>query len=228
MGFIAAENDAPTQVELVVQEMATILLSNRWDTLTEFDRLCGQNEFPFDEQTAVIVDLDKTALGARGRNDHMIDQARVEAVHRTVGDLLVEGLLSEIRGGGLTTFNQFISSVDGKVDHLPPDLQDIHQDVYLHVQRGDPTPFKAFRYNEYLTTVEKMGGCNEDEPVSGLLDKEILITQEVREQALDWRERGALLFGLSDKPDEASIPNAAQAARGYQAIHHAETHAVGR
>jgi hypothetical protein len=273
MGFIAAENDAPTQVEHVIQEMATMYLSNRWDTLIEFDRFCGQNKFPFDEQTAVIVDLDKTALGARGRNDHMIDQARVEAVRRTVGDLLgedfdahgfqkayyclnqtefhpfttdnqdylayiclilgtdlyrIESLLSEIRGGGLTTFNQFISSVDGKVDHLPPDLQDIHQDVYLHVQRGDPTPFKAFRYNEYLTTVEKMGGCNEDEPVSGLLDKEILITQEVREQALDWRKQGALLFGLSDKPDEASIPNAAQAARGYQAIHHAETHAVGR
>jgi hypothetical protein len=252
MGFIAAENDAPTQVEHVIQEMATMYLSNRWDTLIEFDRFCGQNKFPFDEQTAVIVDLDKTALGARGRNDHMIDQARVEAVRRTVGDLLgedfdahgfqktyhclnqtefhpfttdnqdylayiclilgtdlyrIESLLSEIRGGGLTTFNQFISSVDGKVDHLPPDLQDIHQDVYLHVQ---------------------MGGCNEDEPVSGLLDKEILITQEVREQALDWRKQGALLFGLSDKPDEASIPNAAQAARGYQAIHHAETHAVGR
>ncbi len=40
------------------------------------------------KRTAVIVDLDKTALGARGRNDQVIDHARVEAVRRTVGDLL--------------------------------------------------------------------------------------------------------------------------------------------
>ena len=60
-----------------------------------------------------------------------------------------------------------------------------------------------------------------------LLANEIVITQEVREVALAWRERGALLFGLSDKPDEASIPQPAQAAQGRQAIHRVETHAVG-
>ena len=42
-----------------------------------------------------------------------------------------------------------------------------------------------------------------------------------------WREQGALLFGLSDKPDEASVPEASLAAQGYQPIHRQETHAVG-
>jgi hypothetical protein len=42
-----------------------------------------------------------------------------------------------------------------------------------------------------------------------------------------WREQGALLFGLSDKPDEASLPSATLAAHGYPPIHRAVTRAVG-
>ncbi len=45
--------------------------------------------------------------------------------------------------------------------------------------------------------------------------------------ALAWRERGVLLFGLSDKPDEASIPTDDLTVQGYRAIHRVETHAVG-
>ncbi|MBS3785148.1 MAG: hypothetical protein KGY78_11970, partial [Anaerolineae bacterium] len=60
-----------------------------------------------------------------------------------------------------------------------------------------------------------------------LLAKEIVITQEVREAALRWKARGALLFGLSDKPDEASIPTPALASEGFQSIHRIETHTVG-
>jgi hypothetical protein len=34
-------------------------------------------------------------------------------------------------------------------------------------------------------------------------------------------ERGVLLFGISDKPDEASVPTIDQAAEGYRPIHRA-------
>ena len=34
-------------------------------------------------------------------------------------------------------------------------------------------------------------------------------------------------FGLSDKPDEASVPSPALAGRGYVPIHQAQTHVVG-
>jgi hypothetical protein len=60
-----------------------------------------------------------------------------------------------------------------------------------------------------------------------LLDGAIVMTQEVREMALAWREQGALLFGLSDKPDEASIPQPELAAEGCLPIHRVETHSVG-
>jgi hypothetical protein len=44
----------------------------------------------------------------------------------------------------------------------------------------------------------------------------------------EWRRRGALLFGLSDKPDEASIPTPELASQGYRAIHRTATHVIGQ
>ena len=272
LAFIGSERDEPAHIEIVEQDGSTLYLANRWAALTDFDRFCRKQEFPLDARTAVIVDLDKTAFGARGRNDHVINQARVEAVRRTVGDLLgdnfdpqgfqaaydclnqtefhpfttdnqdylayvclilgsglygLKPLVAEVRAGRLTTFEQFIAGVDGRAGELPPALRRIHNRVYARVRQGDPTPFKAFRYNEYQATVERMGQLDDDAPVAELLEQEIVITQEVREVALAWRERGALLFGLSDKPDEASIPTDDLAAQGYRAIHRVETHAVG-
>ena len=60
-----------------------------------------------------------------------------------------------------------------------------------------------------------------------MLAEEILITQEVQELALVWKSRGSLIFSLSDKPDEASVPTPELAASGYQPIHRKETHIVG-
>jgi hypothetical protein len=272
LAFIAAERPDPARVEIAEQEEGTLYLANRWAALGDFDRFCREQRFPLDEQTAVIVDLDKTALGARGRNDHVIDQARVEAVRCTVGDLLgddfnsedfqtaydclnqpefhpftadnqdylayvcliigsgmvrLEPLVTEVRAGRLATFGGFIAEVDTRAGELPANLRDIHSSVYARVRQGDPTPFKAFRYNEYRITVERMGWLDDDAPVAALLEREILITQEVREMMLTWRAQGALLFGLSDKPDEASVPTDELAAQGYRAIHRAQTHAVG-
>ncbi|MCK4682370.1 hypothetical protein KAT59_05055, partial [Candidatus Bipolaricaulota bacterium] len=217
-------------------------------------------------------DLDKTALGARGRNDHVIDRVRIEAVRRTIGDLLgdqfdqqaferayeqlnapefhpftgdnqdqlaylclilgsgfveLESLLDELRAGRLVRFKEFIERVDSRSSKLPNLLGEIHQQIYRAVMEGDPTPFKAFRRAEYEETVSKMGTLDDDAPVSDLIAEEILITQEVREAALAWRKEGALLFGLSDKPDEASIPTLELAFQGYLPIHSVKTHAVG-
>jgi hypothetical protein len=272
LAFIGSEKDDPAQVDIVEQDEGTLYLANRWAAVMDFDRFCREWGFPLDERAAVIVDLDKTALGARGRNDHVIDRARVEAVRRTVGDLLGEGfdpegfqaaydrlnqpefhpftadnqdylayvclilgsglyalepLVAEVHTGRLTTFEQFIAEVNDRTTELPAGLLPIHHQIYDRVQQGDPTPFKAFRYKEYQATVERMGWLDDDAPVAELLEQEIVITQEVREVALAWRERGALLFGLSDKPDEASIPTEDLAAQGYRPIHRVETHAVG-
>ena len=135
--------------------------------------------------------------------------------------------MAQVRFGQMTSFAQFIAAVETDRLLLPPELLDIHAEIYANVQKGDPTPFKAFRRTEYRTTLSRFGCAANDDPLEKLLSEEIVITQEVRAIALAWRERGALLFGLSDKPDEASIPTPALAAQGYPPLHRAVTHAVG-
>jgi len=273
MAFIGAETAEPAAVKTVANEAGqTLYLSNRWTALTDFDRFYAQNASPIDENTAIIIDLDKTALGGRGRNGQVIDRARVEAVRNTVAGLLgsafdpqafrlayqplnepefhpftadnqdylayvclilgsglydLPGLVADIKSGRLASFSQFIKEVDCRKGELPAELAKIHTEIYANVQSGDPTPFKPFRRNEYLTTIRCFGSLGDGEAVEKLLQEEILITQEVRAMALEWQSRGALLFGLSDKPDEAAIPTEELASQGYLPLHRAKTHAVG-
>jgi len=273
IAFIGSENDLPQSLEIVplVGEQ-TLYLSNRWAALSEFDQYCSSVGFAVDESTAVLIDIDKTAFGARGRNAHVIDQVRMQAVEETVADLLggdfdeetfketygqlnqvdfhpfttdnqdylayiclilgsglynFNNILGRVRNGELTSFLEFINEVDSRKAGLSPVLAEIHGEIFTNVQSGDPTPFKAFRRSEYLTTIRRMGFLDDDLPVSRMLAEEILITQEVRELALVWRSCGSLIFSLSDKPDEASVPTPELAASGYQPIHRKETHVVG-
>ncbi len=271
--FIGDENSAPAQVQVAeIAPQQTLYLSNRWAALEDFDRTCRKSGLPVDEATAVVIDLDKTAIGARGRNAHVIDSARVRAVHATVAGLLGtafdqerfqaaydqlkqpefhpftadnqdylayiclilgsglhdrQALVDEVRLGQMRSFRQFIDQIDGRAAQLPTGLSDVHAEIYANVRRGDPTPFKPFRRSEYLETVGRMGHMSDEAPAVDLLAEEIVLTQEVRAAALEWRQRGALLFGLSDKPDEASLPTPEQAALGYRPIHSTLTHAIG-
>jgi hypothetical protein len=256
----------------------TLYVANRWSALPDFLQFVQDRGFALDERTAAVIDIDKTAIGARGRNDKVIDAARVEGVQRTVADLLGSdfdpsafqraydeinqvayhpfttdnqdylayiclilgaGLLTladvvrEVQAGTMSGFHDFISRVQARRAELDGSgLTSIHDDVWARVQAGDPTPFKAFRRNEYLTTSARFGGLPgapgaPDAPVERLLRERIALTQEVREAALALRARGVLLFGVSDKPDEASLPTEEQAQEGMAALHHLETVAVG-
>jgi hypothetical protein len=260
--------DRPPQVQVE----GDIYLANRWSILPDFVRFVEDEGFALDEATAVVIDVDKTAIGARGRNDRVINAARVEGVKRTVADLLgpdfdagafqaaydelnrstyhpftadnqdylayiclmlgtglfeLDRLKSQVKAGSMRHFTDFIGAVQGRRRELAgTGLESIHDDVWQRVQAGDPTPFKAFRYNEYLTTIARFGdlpGATVDE----LLAQRVVITQEVRDVAAALRQQGALIFGVSDKPDEASIPSGAQAQAGMKALHHLETVAVG-
>jgi hypothetical protein len=273
LAFIGSETKAEPAVEVIpAGDGQSLYLSNRWAALPEFDAHCRAQGLPVDERAAVIIDLDKTALGARGRNGHVIDQARLQAVQDTLAGLLGtafdmetfrlayeplnqpefhpftgdnqdylayiclilgaglysrETLMAQVRAGQMTSFAQFIAAVETDRLLLPPELLDIHAEIYLNVQKGDPTPFKAFRRTEYLATVRRFGCADDNTPLDKLLSEEIVITQEVRRIALAWRGRGALLFGLSDKPDEAALPTLELAAQGYPPLHRARTHAIG-
>lgn len=249
-----------------------LTITNRWSALPAFLAFVEEQGFILGESTAVVIDMDKTAIGARGRNDHVIDAARVEGVERTIAGLLgqrfdefafraaydelnqspyyrltadnqdylayiclilgaglfqLDQVIGDVRSGELGQFMDLIVQVQGRREELDGSgLTPIHDAIWQCVQAGDPTPFKAFRYNEYLTTAARFGdlpGASVDQVLSG----RIVITQEVRQAALMLRERGALVFGLSDKPDEASLPSEAQIREGMKPLHHLETLAVG-
>jgi hypothetical protein len=136
-------------------------------------------------------------------------------------------VVTEVKSGELTSFEQFIGQVDAQRNDMPSGLETIHGEIFANVEAGDPTPFKAFRRNEYLATIGRMGCMGEENPVENLLADEIVITQEVRSVAMAWKEKGALLFALSDKPDEASVPTPEQVSQGNLPIHRTETHVVG-
>lgn len=82
--FIGAEKDE----ELAVAENNGLYQANRWTALAEFLSWVQSQGAALDAHTAVIVDIDKTLLAARGRNDGTLDRARVIAVEATVAGAL--------------------------------------------------------------------------------------------------------------------------------------------
>jgi hypothetical protein len=262
------ELDRPLQMEMA----SSICLANRWSALPQFLCFLEDRGFTLDQATAVVLDVDKTCIGAKGRNDRVIEEARVESVQRTVADLLgpsfdegtfraaydelnqplyhpftadnqdylaytclmlgaglfaLDTLLREVQAGATPSFADLIARVESRRAALAPTgLTPIHDDVWRRFQAGDPTPFKAFRHHEYLATAARFGDLPRA-TVEQVLGQRIAITQEVRAAAMALRERGALVFAISDKPAEASLPNERQAAAGMRPLHHLETLAVG-
>jgi len=262
------EPRAPAQTQVD----GALYLCNRWSALPDFLRFVEQDGFALDEETAVVIDVDKTAIGARGRNDRVIDQARVDAVQHTVADLLgpsfdqaafdkaydtlrqatyhpftadnqdylayiclmlgaglseLETVVHRVQEGSMRSFADFITEVQGRRSDLARSgLIPVHDEVWHRFQQGDPTPFKTFRYNEYLTTIARFGDLPEAS-IEEVLAQRIVITEEVRQAAIALRGRGVLTFGVSDKPDEASLPNETQAQAGMEALHRLATLAVG-
>jgi hypothetical protein len=82
--FIGAEKDEA----LAIAEQDNIYTANRWTALSPFLTWTLEQDAALDARTAVIIDIDKTALGARGRNDGAIDRARVAAIEATAAETL--------------------------------------------------------------------------------------------------------------------------------------------
>ncbi|MHB0875614.1 MAG: hypothetical protein ACYC5O_06190 [Anaerolineae bacterium] len=251
----------------------TVYLSNRWAHVGELPALLEAAAIPVDEETVIMLDIDKTAIGARGRNDHTIDQARIEGVRRTALQLLgasynedaflrayyflnrpqyhpftadnqdylvyvcliiaagirpLEGIAEAVDRGHMSSFAQFIEDVHehrGQLSGSP--LAAVHESVYERFRAGDPTPFKAFRRNEFRATVERIGCLGGTPAIDVALAQEIVATHEVIEMAQIWRDAGAIVFGISDKPDEAALPAPGDTDPRYPPLHRARTHCVG-
>jgi hypothetical protein len=252
------------------EQEGDITYANRWGALRDF--AAG---LEVDDATVVVIDTDKTLLGARGRNDRLIDQARLRALRAAVLDVVgaefdqarferIYRTIDTPRFHPLTADNQdFVGylcviaaaevfslaqietmperSPVPRFDQLLDQVEDacevvgwprasiaaFHDAFAEQARAGDPTPFKAFRRGEFAETAALMGRLPEGATAEQALREELVLTGEVWEVASAWRERGAVLFGLSDKPDEAAVPDAEDAARGLLPLHRIRTHIVG-
>lgn len=254
----------------LIRREEAVAYANQWQALYSFAAALEAEELPVDAATVVVIDLDKTLIGARGRNHSIIDAARLRALRATVAELLGDAFeqasfeavyreLDQARYHGLTEDNQdylaylcvmsgagalsleelvampernfrFTDALTLAGAHLPDTssgLAAFHQEIARLVAAGDPTPFKAFRRREYAETAARMGIVPDGMAVEQLLKEELVLTHEVWEVARQWQKRGALLFGLSDKPDEAAIPDSQAASEGALALHRLKTHLVG-
>ena len=272
MAFIGSEKIGPLNYTKEELPVGNIYSATRWTALDRFHKSLAKHDFAVDENTAVLIDMDKTALGARGRNDGRIDEARLDAARLTAEGILgadndkaafqkmydtlnqpefhpltadnqdylvyvcltlsgswinMDQLLEWYYGKQVTSFPQFVSKAEEAKADFPANLREMHEIFHESYTEGDPTPFKAFRHSEYLATLARMGQLPDDTLPEEMIQNEIVMTQEVYDTAMGWKAQGALLFGISDKPDEASLPSAAQAAQGMHPIHETETHILG-
>ncbi|MFN8439776.1 MAG: hypothetical protein U0175_03350 [Caldilineaceae bacterium] len=257
-----------------MDEESNLYLANRWSLLPDWLQTIRQQGLQLDASTIVIVDIDKTALGPKGRNDQVIDQARLEGIFRTMDSVLGERfdrnrfvrhyselnraryhfltadnqdylayiclilnadlidfdeLSSEIEAKNLENFDQFLRWVDSLMMRkvAPGDeLREVHEAIQASVRNGDPTPFKRFRRQEFVSTLEHMGSLPDGAAVETLLRDEITLCEEVWQAASWLKERGCFLICMSDKPDEASRPGARDAVQ-LSPIHRTATHRVG-
>jgi hypothetical protein len=124
--FIGAERDE----ELAIAERDGVYVANRWSALAEFASWLRNEGATLDGRTAVILDVDKTALGARGRNDAAIDRARVVAIEATVAEAL--GLAFD-----QATFRRAYAAINvSKYHPFTADNQDYVAYVCLMVSAG--------------------------------------------------------------------------------------------
>lgn len=241
---------------------AGVYVANRWRNIEHFADLMH-----VDNQTAIIIDVDKTLVGARGRNHQLIDSARLTALKRAVNDVLGQSyddavfsdtyhrfnqprfhrftgdnqdflaFICVMAGGGIITpdalqamleqgimrdFAHFVDLTGARIDAFNSALLPFQTQFATLYEQGDMTPFKTFRYLEYIETAARFGCAPQELDAIDLLTREIVITAEVWQVAQRWQSQGALLFGLSDKPDEAAYGDGSGAP-----IHHLITHVVG-
>ena len=251
-----------------------VCIANRWSLLPEWLRGLRTEGFKLDDRTAVVIDIDKTALGAKGRNDKTIDRARLAGIFRTMEAVLgdafnkpvferdyaelnraryhqvtadnqdylayicmvlntdlisLEEVKREVETNSLDNFEQFLRWVGSRMMIHPAagsGLREVHETVDASVRNGDPTPFKRFRRQEFISTMENMGHMPDTASVEELLQEEITLTEEVFAAAQWLKSRGCILLCLSDKPDEASMPHV-RVSPDLVPLHKAETHRVG-
>jgi hypothetical protein len=146
--FIGAEKDQ----ELQMTEQDGLYTANRWIALANFLRSAMDDGAAIGPGTVAIVDIDKTALGGRGRNDKSIDHARTAAMEATLNEAIGPGFRrDEFRQAyaqlSIPKYHPFTADNQDNVAYiclmLSAGLMEM-PDFFGRVDRGDLKDFRDF------------------------------------------------------------------------------------
>lgn len=201
-------------------------------------------------RVAVLLDIDKTLLGPRGRGDHEINTARAEAALRVAQDLLgdrvdiaqFEATYAELckpSYHSLTLDNQdytvyitlLISAGIFSLDDLRHSMSEGTMTRFSQVLAA-ARPRLPATLNELHAAMVAAHEAGDPTPfkafrhaefaatVARMQDGRLRLCREVVNLTRNLAQRGVLCMAASDKPDEASLPSPEQAAAGLLPLHH--------
>lgn len=123
IALITSETEGLTKLGLDQECGSLLFTNNRWVNLRTFNSLLQVKDLAINERAVILIDVDKTALGARGRNDSVIDGVRIEAARKT---------LQEILGGSfsLQQFENMYRTLNQPVFHV---FTEDNQDYLVYI-----------------------------------------------------------------------------------------------
>jgi hypothetical protein len=200
-------------------------------------------------QTALLLDIDKTLLGPRGRNDAAINEVRAEAALHVAREILGPDL-------DVSRFSATYDELCREEFHtLTLDNQDYVVYITLLVMRGVLTvddvrrgiadgslanlalllaavdaqvppelqalhaEIRAAHARGDPTIFKAFRYAEFATTVAWMADGRLVLCREVMEMAQRLAERGVLCMAASDKPEQSALPSAEQAAAGMQPLH---------
>ncbi len=197
---------------------------------------------------AILIDIDKTLLGPRGRSDGAIDDARSEAALAVAADALGDALdvpafrriyaeLCRKEWHGFTLDNQdYVAAAALLLATGAADLEELRAEVAAgEVSFGDFLAATALDVRPELAPLhaELRARVAEGDPtpfkafrraeltatLARMADGRLTICGVLFTHCRDLARRGALLLAASDKPAESALPSPQQLAAGMLPLH---------
>jgi hypothetical protein len=243
-GFIG--EDRPVAPEAMTWQGDTAT-ATRWHLITPWAAHLERQGVDW-AGAALLIDIDKTLLGPRGRSDGAIDDARAEAALIVAADLApglevpafrrLYGELCRKEWHAFTLDNQ--DYVVATALLLTTGAADFER-LRALVESGDPGGFAAFLKATGPTVIPELAPLHEElrarvaagDPtpfkafrraeltttVARMADGRLTICGVLFELCQSLAEQGALCLAASDKPAESALPTAEQVAAGFLPLH---------
>jgi hypothetical protein len=251
--FACIGTDRPDEAPSIAWEGDTATVS-RWAQLDEWLSQLTERHKPVQgslnwDSVALILDIDKTLLGPRGRNDDAINEARAEAALLVARNLLGSRLdaarfqdlydtLCRSEFHGLTLDNQdyvvyitlLLAAEVLQLDEVRRGIDDgTFAGFTLLLDAVGPRVPTALA--DLHTTIRSAHEAGDPTPfktfrraefattLARMGDGRLTLCREVLELAQRLGERGALCLAASDKPAESALPTPEQEAAGLAPLH---------